>query len=133
MSSQIRESTTSLTAGPATFRILIADQNRVTEVELLKRPIVLTQLENLSIGRSRAGLHPGGAARQARALLPRRPQDAHPDGRRRKLSTAPNPGADAAVTRYRTWVQGQAQRLVNTTLTFADAVRAGDLERARAL
>jgi iron uptake system EfeUOB component EfeO/EfeM len=37
------------------------------------------------------------------------------------------------VTRYRTWVQGQAQHLVNATLTFADAVRAGDLKRARAL
>src|ERR1700759_2452809 len=47
-------STTRLPAGPVTFQVLIADQNRVTEVELLRRPIVLAELENLSISRSRA-------------------------------------------------------------------------------
>ncbi len=37
-------------------------------------------------------LHPGGAARKARALLPRRHADAHPDDRHRHAAHDPEPG-----------------------------------------
>jgi iron uptake system component EfeO len=126
-------SATRLGAGPATFQIRIEDGNTVAEVELLQRPIVLAELENLSVGRSRASF--------TLVLPPGKLELYCPGGRRTltpltvtgTLASRPNPGADAAVERYRTWVQAQSQRLVNATLTFADAVRSGDLARARAL
>src|SRR5262249_47809891 len=117
-------SSTNLSAGPITFQIRIADQNRVTEVELLKRPIVMAELENLSVGRSRASFTLVVPPGKLELYCPGGQKTLTPLTVTGTLNTTPNPGANAAVARYRTWVEGQSQRLVNATLTFADAVRA---------
>jgi iron uptake system component EfeO len=126
-------STISLATGPATFTIHVHAGNTVTEVALVRRPIILAEVESL----------PTSAAVRSFSLVlpPGRVILSCPGGRRTDTAltitgaahAAASPAAEAAVGRYRTWIEGQAHALVNATLRFTQALDAHDLTRARAL
>ncbi len=50
-----------------------------------------------------------------------------------KPPTPAKPASAAAVARYRTWVEGQSQQLVNATMAFTAALDRGNVARAQAL
>jgi iron uptake system EfeUOB component EfeO/EfeM len=124
-------STTRLKAGPTTFLVHVQNGNSVTEVELVKQPIVLVEIENLATTREDRNfslvLQPGNVTLQC------------PGGERVRtvLSVtgrppAPaNPASAAAVERYRTWIEGQSRQLVDATLSFTQALDHGNVTQAR--
>jgi iron uptake system EfeUOB component EfeO/EfeM len=126
-------SSTSLRVGAATFTAQIEDGNTVTEVELLQRPIILAELENLATTRSQH--------RFSLELPPGRIVLYCPGGKATRTSiavtgtaaAAMSPRRLAAVARYRRWVETQAQALVNATLVFTQALHDGNLAQAEAL
>jgi iron uptake system component EfeO len=125
-------STASLHAGPTTFAIHVRDGNTVTEVELVKRPIILAELENLATTHADRSfsldLPPGGVTLSC-------PGGARVRTELAVTGSAPAPAdrkAAAAIARYRAWVEGQSRQLVDATLAFTQALDAGDLALARA-
>ena len=126
-------SSSALAAGPTTFVVHVQSGNTVTEVELLQRPVVLADLENLVTSRSDRTF--------SLQLPPGRFTLSCPGGERvrstiavtGKLAAPAKPASAAAVARYRTWVEGQSAQLVNATMAFTTALDRGKLDRAREL
>jgi iron uptake system EfeUOB component EfeO/EfeM len=126
-------SQTRLAAGPTTFQIHVQDGNTVTEVEILQRPIVLAEIENVEATRAEhsfslelpagtLGLYcPGGASTRTALTVTGTPPG------------AASPASAAAVLRYRRWIEKQSQQLVDSTLGFTAALQSGNVARAKAL
>src|SRR5262245_44861432 len=123
----------SVATGPTTFQVRVHDGNTIPELELVRRPIVLAELENL----------PGNARRFSFSLdVTPGPLDLYCPGAPQthtKLTvtgTAPkvaDPRDAAAVSHYRTWVESETQQLVNSTFAFVAALHSGNLAQARTL
>jgi iron uptake system component EfeO len=126
-------SQTRLPAGPTTVQIHVQDGNTVTEVELVKQPIVLAEIENVEASRAEHSFSlelpagplvlycPGGATTRTTLTVTG------------EAAPAASPAGAAAVARYRRWIESQAQQLVDSTLDFTAALQSGNLARAKAL
>jgi iron uptake system component EfeO len=120
-------------AGPVHFEVTNDGATNVTELELLDGSKILGEKENLSDGLSGSfslNLNKGvytvycpGADRERGGLVV---TGALP-------ASASSPQLEAAVERYRRYVEANTDRLVAATKPFVAAVQAGDVERAMAL
>jgi iron uptake system component EfeO len=124
----------SVTAGPRTFHVTNKGAQSVHEFEVAQGGHVLAESENLADGDDRSFsltlekgsydlLCPGGATASRGTLT------VTGSGGTAKLSAA----QQAAVNRYRDYIETKAASLVGRTAVFADAVRAGDVDRAKEL
>ncbi|HEX3005023.1 MAG TPA: iron uptake system protein EfeO [Angustibacter sp.] len=123
-------------AGPVTFEVTNRDARRVTEVELLRDGKILAEKENLTPGlsgtftlRLDAGdyvvLCPNAATEQSTFTVRGAAGGAE--------ATTAAAGLDEAVSTYRAYLLSQTASLVKATTEFTAAVKAGDVERAKAL
>ncbi len=122
-------------AGPVTFEVTNDKARRVTEVELLRDGRILGEKENLTPGlsgtftlRLEAGeyvvLCPNAATEQSAFTV---------TAAKGAASATSAPELDDAVAAYRAYRLEQTEYLVTATTAFTDAVKAGDLERAKDL
>lgn len=127
----------SVPAGPVSFKITNKDSARVTEAELVGGGRILAERENIVAGLDgsfsysiNAGAYeincPGGTGAQSVAFTV--------TGAASTSAASGTAGQQftAAALRYVTYVQQQVGLLQTNTTTFTDAVRAGDLDAARA-
>jgi iron uptake system component EfeO len=122
-------------AGPTTFHVTNEDSAAVTEFEVLERDDkILGEVENISAGLDRSfslNLKPGsyktkctngtkelGTLEVAKAGTGR---------------TGDSAARTAAVSTYLAYVQSEVDQLVPATTQFATAVKAGDVQQAKAL
>jgi iron uptake system component EfeO len=123
-----------LRAGPTTFHVTNRGTDDVNEFEVLDGEQVLAEAENLDDGddgtfsltlrEGEYGLKcPGGETAETGTLT------VSGGAAEAKLSA----GETAAVQRYRDYLESQTAELVERTATFAAAVEAGDIERAKRL
>jgi iron uptake system component EfeO len=123
-------------AGALTFEISNKDASRVTEAEVLQNGRILGEKENLTPGLSGSfslRLEPGEYV----VLCP----NASTDQTRFTVTPAGSASAAApvdttlttAVASYQAYVENQANSLVPATKAFTDAVKAGDIEKAKPL
>ena len=125
--------TLNLPAGPTTFKVQNDGAAKITEYEVLDGDRILGEAENIAPGLSgefyvtlRAGTYtlycPGGDSQERGTL---------------KVTGTVSPGADeggnSAVKDYRDYVEQQVALLVTATDRFVDAVKAGDVAKAKAL
>jgi iron uptake system component EfeO len=122
-----------LKAGPTTFDVHIQDGSTVTEVELLRPPIVLADLEQLLSSRSDLSFSLDLPPGQFTLACPGGEQVRSPISVTGQPPKPARPASAAAVARYRTWVEGQSQHLVNATMAFTAALDRGNVARAQAL
>lgn len=124
----------SVAAGPRTFHVTNKGADTVHEFEVARNGRVLAEAENLADGDDRSFsltlkkgsydlLCPGGATASRGTLT------VTGSGGTAKLS----PAQQAAVNRYRDYIEGKAASLIGRTATFTEAVRAGDVQRAKEL
>jgi iron uptake system component EfeO len=123
-----------LDAGRTTFRVTNAGTGRVSELEVLSGARILGEKENLVAGLSGSftlDLQPGrytlscpGGTTDAAGVVTVGGQAA---------DTATDPLLQGAVTGYQRYVTTQAKELVKRVRPFVAAVKAGDVERAKAL
>jgi len=125
--------TLDLPAGPTTFKVVNEGAAKITEYEVLDGDRILGEAENIAPGLSgefyltlRAGDYttycPGGTSQERGTLKVTG-----------DLSPGVNEGANDAVAAYRTYVEQQTKLLGATSAKFIDAVKAGDVARAKAL
>jgi len=123
-----------LNAGPTTFTVSNAGTAKVSEFEVLKGDRILGEKENLAPGLSgtftlnlKPGRYaiscPGGTSSATGALVVGGTATAG----------AASPQLDAATASYRSYVESQAEKLVQRTRAFAAAVKAGDVAKAKSL
>jgi iron uptake system component EfeO len=126
-----------LTAGPKTFEVKNDGADAVTEMEIVQDNRILGEVENLAPGLSGSfsiTLQPG----TYESLCPNGDRAERGEivvtGSAASTTTAP-PGSDAtkAVNNYRGFVEAEAAQLVTDTTAFVDAVKAGDVEKAKEL
>jgi iron uptake system component EfeO len=118
-------------AGPTTFKVKNVDATSVSEFEVLSGDRVLGERENLA---------PGLSGEFSLTLEPGTYVTYCPGGEREKgklvvtgtAGTKLSPEGAAAVEQYRTYVEGETAALVTGTKTFVDAVKAGDIDAAKA-
>jgi iron uptake system component EfeO len=119
-------------AGPITFEIENAGTSKVTEMEIMDGETVLGEKENLSDGLSGSfsltlekGEYtiycPGGDDERGTLTV---------SG---ELKTESSAKVDAAVAKYREYLEENADELVAKTKPFVAAVEAGDVARAKSL
>jgi high-affinity iron transporter len=124
-----------LPAGPTTFEVTGGGSGKTTEFEVFDGTRILGEVENVTPGLTRsfsltlkAGDYvlscTGGSQEPTGKLAV--------TGRGASTRTA-DAGAAKAVDTYRSYLQDQSDALVTATTAFADAVRAGDVAKARAL
>jgi iron uptake system component EfeO len=125
----------SVPAGALTFNVENKDASRVTEAEVMQNGRILGERENLTPGLSGSFSLRLDAGEYVIAC-PNAAADQH------KLTvTAGTGGSSAAVdttlataiTSYQAYVENQANALVPVTKAFTDAVKAGDIEKAKTL
>ena len=124
----------SVPAGALTFKVENKDASRVTEAEVMQNGRILGEKENLTPGltgefslRLEAGEYV--------IACPNAATDQH------KLTVTASGGSAAAadttlataVASYQSYVVNQADALVPATKAFTDAVKAGDIEKAKTL
>lgn len=120
-------------AGPTTFKVKNEGATSVSEFEVLDADgeRVLGERENLAPGLSgefsltlKAGTYvtfcPGGERERGKLVVTG------------TASTKLTPEGQAAVDTYRAYVVGETTQLVTLTKVFTDAVRAGDIDAAKA-
>jgi iron uptake system component EfeO len=125
--------TLDLPAGPTVFKVLNDGASKVTEYEILDGDRILGEAENIAPGLSgefsvtlRAGDYtlycPGGTSQERGKL---------------KVTGDISPGSNAAATTaisvYRAYVEQQTKQLGEASAKFIDAVKAGDVAKAKAL
>jgi iron uptake system component EfeO len=123
-------------AGPITFEIKNTTATKVTEAELLRESTIMGEKENLT---------PGLSGTFSLNLPAGTYQLYCPNAKTEKTDfvvtgTAAAATADSAVqaslkeatTGYQTYVAGEVDKLIPATRTFTDAVRAGDMDKAKA-
>jgi iron uptake system component EfeO len=122
-------------AGPLTFNVTNKDSSRVTEAEVMQNGRILGEKENLTPGLS-GSFSLRLEAGEYVVACPNAANDQH------KLTvTAGGGGSTApadttlatAVSAYQSYVVNQAAALVKATQPFVDAVKAGDVEKAKTL
>jgi iron uptake system component EfeO len=127
----------SVPAGPVTFTIANSGSRFVTEVELLRDNRILGEKENLTPGMSGSfslRLDDGGAYRIHCAGGATNSWPFTVTGGSSQPGTAPGSAALLAATQgYHDYVVAEVDQLVPTTKQFTDAVRAGDMEKAKQL
>jgi high-affinity iron transporter len=119
-------------AGPTTFQVTNKGTSKVTEYEVLQGSRILGEAENIAPGLDGSfsvTLSPGSYTLKCPG------GSSSPTGTLTVTGKASAASAAelAAVKDYRAYVAGQAGDLVARTERFAAAVRAGDVERAKAL
>jgi iron uptake system component EfeO len=127
-----------LPPGPTTFEVSNEGADDVSEFEILDGGRILGEVENLTPGLSgtfsltlKPGTFttacPGGDTDTEGQLI----VTGAPAG----VTTAPKPNAAAttAVSTYRRYVEQEAAQLVADTTAFVNAIKAGDLARAKQL
>jgi iron uptake system component EfeO len=123
-----------LDAGPTTFSVSNAGTSRVSEFEVLDGDRILGEKENLVAGLSgrfdlnlKPGRYtmscPGGTNTATGAMLVGGSAVAAGD----------DPQLTAATASYRSYVETQVATLVKRTQAFTDAVKAGDVAKAKSL
>jgi len=123
-----------LEAGRTTFKVTNAGTGRVSELEVLSGARILGEKENLVAGLSGSftlDLQPGqytlscpGGTTDAAGVVTVGGQAAE---------AATDPLLQGAVTGYQRYVTTQAKELVKRVQPFVEAVKAGDVERAKEL
>jgi iron uptake system component EfeO len=121
-------------AGPATFEIKNDGAGKLNEMEVLDGSLIVGERENITeglTGKFSANLKPG-----TYDISCNDGSNHDPTGKLKVTGTAPAAASDkqldAAASQYATYVQGQTDKLVAATKTFAAAVAAGDLAKAKA-
>ncbi|MFN8173797.1 MAG: iron uptake system protein EfeO [Solirubrobacteraceae bacterium] len=123
-----------LPAGATTFEVTNAGGARVTEWEVLKGSRIMGEVENIAPGTSKSfsltlktgtyrALCPNGKQNQGGPIVVTGGSAA----------AATSAEARAAAHRYESYVDEQAALLIARTEAFTNAVRAGDVARAKAL
>jgi iron uptake system component EfeO len=131
-----KPSPASIKAGPVTFQVK-GGSSKVTEAELLKGGTIVGEKENLS---------PGLSGTFSLKLAAGKYQMYCPNAKTEKWTftvtgTAASSSADPAVTKaltdattgYHAYVVAEVAKLIPATKAFDDAVRAGDIEKAKTL
>jgi iron uptake system component EfeO len=119
-------------AGPITFEIENAGSSKVTEMEVLDGETILGEKENLSEGLSGSF----SLTLDAGEYTLRCNGGSEEDGTLTvsgKAEASSNPRAEAAVARYRTYLEKNTDELVAATKPFVAAVLAGDVAEAKLL
>jgi iron uptake system component EfeO len=126
--------TLKLQSGRTTFKVTNAGTGKVSELEVLSGQRILGEKENLISGVSGSftlELQPGrytmscpGGTTAATGVL---------TVGGKTITTASDPRLQAAVVGYQRYVSAQARALVERVEPFVAAVKAGDVERAKAL
>ncbi|MDQ8046922.1 MAG: iron uptake transporter permease EfeU, partial [Patulibacter sp.] len=118
-------------AGPTTFKVTNAGTSKVTEYEVLQGGQILGEAENVA---------PGVPGSFSLTLAPGEYQIACPGGQAAtgKLAvtgadTSLSPADAEAVATYRRFLEQQTGVLSTRTKAFTDAVRAGDVTKAKSL
>jgi iron uptake system component EfeO len=125
-------------AGPTTFNVVNDGADDVTEFEVLSGDKILGEKENLTPGLSgkftltlQEGKYitycPGGSTNERGALVVGQAGTTQ--------ATTPEDAAKVqqAIDTYKTYVAGETAQLVTATTEFADAVKAGDIAKAKEL
>ncbi|MFI0940504.1 iron uptake system protein EfeO [Streptomyces sp. NPDC021020] len=131
-----KPSPASVPAGPVTFQVKNVSANKVTEAELLSGDTIMGEKENLT---------PGLSGSFSLTLKGGKYEMYCPNAKTEKSAftvtgTAAAPSQDPAVkalltqatTGYQAYVIAEVDKLLPATKTFTDAVRAGDVEKAKA-
>ncbi|MFI0898816.1 iron uptake system protein EfeO [Streptomyces sp. NPDC020983] len=126
----------SVPAGPVTFQVKNVSASKVTEAELLSGDTIIGEKENLT---------PGLSGSFSLTLKSGTYQMYCPSAKTEKTAftvtgSAAAPSQDPAVTAllkqattgYQAYVVAEVDKLLPATKTFTDAVRAGDVEKAKA-
>ncbi|MGH3601696.1 MAG: iron uptake system protein EfeO, partial [Pseudonocardiaceae bacterium] len=125
----------SVPAGPVTFTITNSGSRFVTEVELLRENRILGEKESLTPGLSGSfslRLDDGGAYRIHCAGGATNSWPFTVTGGSAQPGTAPGNASLAAATQgYHDYVVAEVDQLAAATKQFTDAVRAGDIEKAK--
>lgn len=125
----------SVAAGPVTFTVKNTKANKVSEAELLRNDIIMGEKENLSPGLSGTfSLHLNGGKYQLYCPNAKTEKTAFTvTGASGAPSQDPKVKADLdqAVGGYRSYVVTEVDKLVPATKRFTDAVRAGDIAKAK--
>ncbi|MFD2420234.1 iron uptake system protein EfeO [Amycolatopsis pigmentata] len=122
-------------AGPVTFEVKNNNASKVSEAELMNNDVILGEKENLSPGlsgtfslRLNAGKYtvycPNAATQKTDFTVTGAAAQASQD-------PAVKTALDQAVTGYQQYVIAEVDKLVPATKQFTDAIRAGDVERAK--
>src|SRR5262245_4598083 len=125
--------TLDLPAGPTVFKVQNDGASKVTEYEILDGDRILGEAENIAPGLSgefsvtlRAGDYtlycPGGTSQERGTLKVTG-----------DISPASNAAGTTAVAAYRAYVEQQTKLLGEASKKFIDAVKAGDVAKAKAL
>jgi iron uptake system component EfeO len=128
----------SVAAGPVTFKVVNKDSSKVSEAELLKDESIIGEKENLS---------PGLSGSFSLKLDAGKYQMYCPNANTEKFdftvtgsatsAAAADPAVkndlDAAVAGYKQYVIDEVAKLAPATKQFTDAVRAGDMAKAKSL
>jgi iron uptake system component EfeO len=127
-----------LPAGPATFAVTNDGAGGVTELEILDGDRILGEVENIAPGLSGSfslTLKPGtltlycpGGSSAERGTL-----TVTQSGGAAASTGSSSATVKGSVAKYLAYVQAQTQQLVPATTQFAQAIEAGDLERAKSL
>jgi iron uptake system component EfeO len=127
----------SIGAGPVTFAVKNTNGAKVTEVELLRDGVIMGEKENLTPGLSGTfslKLDSGSYVLYCPNATTEK-WDFTVTGAASASALTPAVTADlsTAVAGYQTYVVGQVDKLVTATKSFTDAVRAGDIAKAKTL
>jgi iron uptake system component EfeO len=123
-----------LDAGRTTFKITNAGTGRVSEAEVLSGQRILGEKENLVAGLSGSftlDLQPGQYTLSCPGGITDAAGVVTVGGGSAQASA--DPLLQGAVTGYQRYVTTQAKELVKRVQAFVDAVKAGDVEKAKAL
>jgi iron uptake system component EfeO len=124
--------TMKLAAGRTTFKVTNAGTGRVSELEVLSGQRILGEKENLVAGLSGSftlDLEPGEYTMSCPGGTTAATGVVTVGGK--AIASAADPRLQAAVAGYQRYVSTQAQELVKRVRPFVDAVKAGDVEKAK--
>jgi iron uptake system component EfeO len=126
-----------LDAGPKTFEVTNNGADAVTEMEIMQSGRILGEVENITPGLSGSfsvtlqpgtydSLCPNGTKTSKGVVVV--------SGSAVSTTTAPaSSNATTAVSTYRAYIEAEAAQLVTATTAFVNAVKAGDVQKAKEL
>jgi iron uptake system component EfeO len=131
-----RPSPSKVAAGPVTFEVKNAGASKVTEAELLRGGVIVGEKENLSPGLTGTfSLRLDGGKYQVHC--PNAKTDKTDFTVTGSPAAAQDPAVKSALDRavgdYRSYVIAEVDKLVPATRRFTDAIRAGDVGKAKDL
>lgn len=123
-------------AGPITFEVTNTTATKVTEAELLRESTILGEKENLTPGLSATfSLNlPAGTYHLycPNAKTEKTAFTVTGSAAAATVDSAVQTALTNATTGYQAYVAAEVDKLIPATKTFTDAVRAGDIDRAKA-